>query len=311
MDYKAQHSDLATINFSKKSLMPGTSSWASTCYKVTRALEEYGCFVAVYDKVPSKLDKAVFDALDDLFSLPTEVKAKNISSKPYHGYLSPNPVLPLIEGLGIEDATLLERTRSFTHLMWPTRNEQFCQSIHSYSKLGSELEQLTKRMVFKSYGVEKYLSSHINSTSYLLRMNKYRAPKKNETNLGAFPHSDKSFLTVLHDNQVGGLEIQTKEGKWITFEPSPKSFVVMAGEAFLAWSNNRIHAPIHRVVMNDKERYSLALFAFSKDMIETPEELVDDEHPLQFKPFDHYGFLNFYSKDAHMSDCTIKAYCGL
>ncbi|GAB4850328.1 hypothetical protein Ancab_029629 [Ancistrocladus abbreviatus] len=187
------------MDFSKKSLLPGTSSWASTCYQVTRALEEYGCFVAVYDKVPSKLDKAVFDALDDLFSLPTEVKAKNISSKPYHGYLSPNPVLPLIEGLGIEDATLLERTRSFTHLMWPTRNEQFCQSFHSYSKLVSELEQLTKRMVFESYGVE----------------------------------NDKSFLTVLHDNQVGGLEIQTKEGKWITFEPSPKSFVVMAGEAFL------------------------------------------------------------------------------
>ncbi|GMH03719.1 hypothetical protein Nepgr_005558 [Nepenthes gracilis] len=303
---------LPTINLSGQTAKPGSSSWASACSNVRRALEEYGCFVAVYDKVSSELQSAVFDALEDLFSLPTETKAKNTSNKPFYGYQSPHPIFPLIEGMGIEDAPILERTQSFTNLMWPTGNKRFCDSIHLYSELVSELERLVKGMVFESYGLEKYLNAHINSTTYLLRFNKYRAPRKTETNLGAFPHSDKSFLTILRQNQVNGLEIQTKEGDWIKYEPPAQSFLVMAGEAFLAWSNNRIHAPIHRVIMTEKTaRYSIVLFAFSNDLVITPEELVDDEHPLRFKPFDHFGFLCFYSKDTQKTDCTIKAYCGL
>lgn len=28
-------------------------------------------------------------------------------------------------------------------------------------------------------------------------------------------------------------------------------------------------------------------------MVQTPEELVDEEHPLQFEDFDHLGYMNF------------------
>lgn len=28
-------------------------------------------------------------------------------------------------------------------------------------------------------------------------------------------------------------------------------------------------------------------------MIQTPEELVDEEHPLQFEDFDHLGYMQF------------------
>lgn len=89
------------------------------------------------------------------------------------------------------------------------------------------------RMVFETYGVEKYLNSHLNSTTYLLRIAKYRVPLKDELNLGAVGHTDKNFITILHQNQVNGLEVQTKDGEWLTFESSPQSFVVMAGEPFL------------------------------------------------------------------------------
>lgn len=62
----------------------------------------------------------------------------------------------------------------------------------------------------------------------------------------------------------------------------------------------------------DKPRYSFALFSTTKDTIETPKELVDDEHPLQFKPFDYMGLLQFYTEDvSRMAVCTIKDYCGI
>lgn len=86
-------------------------------------------------------------------------------------------------------------------------------------------------MLFESYGVEKHVDSHIDSTTYLLRYLKYRAPEIDETTM-AFPsHTDKSFLTILHQNQVSGLEIKARDEEWISVEFPPSSFVVMAGDA--------------------------------------------------------------------------------
>lgn len=107
------------------------------------------------------------------------------------------------------------------------------ETVLSYSRHVSELEQMVKRMVFQSYGVEKYYDSHMESTNYLLRLIKYIEPETNEKKLGCQIHTDKSFITILHQNEVNGLEIGTKDGQWIRFGPSPSSFVVIAGDALL------------------------------------------------------------------------------
>ncbi|KAJ0006680.1 hypothetical protein Pint_30626 [Pistacia integerrima] len=168
-------------------------------------------------------------------------------------------------------------------------------------------------MVFESYGVEKYYDSFNESSTYLLRLMKYRLPETNEPNLGCDVHTDKSFITILHQNEVNGLEIKTQDGDWIGFDPTPSSFIVMAGDALLAWSNGRIHSAVHRVVMNGKKpRYSVGLFTYNEGIINIPEELADDQHPLQFKPFDHFGLLRFFvTAEGSTAECTVKAYCGV
>ena len=88
------------------------------------------------------------------------------------------------------------------------------------------------RMVLESYGIEN--DFHIRSATFLIRFLKYRVPKMNETSISFPPHTDKSFISILHQNQVNGLEIETKDGKWIRYEPpSLLVFLVMVGKAFL------------------------------------------------------------------------------
>ncbi|XP_022777202.1 2-oxoglutarate-dependent dioxygenase AOP3-like [Durio zibethinus] len=288
---------LPVIDLFDENSKPGTASWVTKCNDVRLALEEYGCFLTPYDKVSSQLQDQVFNSVKQLFALPTETKVQNTSDKPYFGYFK-HPSIPLSESMGIDNPTILEGTQSFTNLMWPNGNKMFCDSVHSYTKLVSQLDRMVKHMVFESYGVGKYYDSHIDSTSYLLRLIKYRVPEEGETDTSGFPHTDKSFLTILHDNQVAGLETKTKDGRWIAVEPSGSMFIVMAGDAFLAWSNGRVHSPIHRVVSKGKkERYCLALFSFSSATIQTPEELIDEAHPLLFKPFENIDLLRLYSLD--------------
>lgn len=59
---------------------------------------------------------------------------------------------------------------------------------------------------------------------------KYRAPQKNETNMGFVPHTDKDFITVLHQNGVNGLEVKARDGQWFTVELQPSSYIVMSGD---------------------------------------------------------------------------------
>ncbi|XP_027164560.1 probable 2-oxoglutarate-dependent dioxygenase AOP1 [Coffea eugenioides] len=306
---------LLVVDFTNEELKPGSSSWASACNDIQRALENHGCFIALYNKVSPELDKAIFQAADDLFDLPTELKVQNINEKPYHGYIGQIPFVPLHEGLGIDYATTLDGVQSFTNLMWPKGNKSFSESSFSFAKTVAKLDEMVIKMLFESYGVEKYSDSHIDSTRYLLRFLKYRAPEVNETTM-AFPsHTDKSFLTILYQNHISGLEIRTRDDEWIKVDFPQKSFVVMAGDACQAWSNDRVLSSNHKVTMdaNGKEtRYTIALFSFLSKMVQVPEELVNDEKPLQFKPFVHIDLLNFYATDqGRKSQNILKDFCGV
>ncbi|KAA8541851.1 hypothetical protein F0562_023003 [Nyssa sinensis] len=303
---------LPVIDFSKENLKAGTCSWLSTCHDVRHALEEYGLFTAVFDKVPLELHNRIFHLAKELFDLPLETKVQNTSDVLGFGYGGGFTTMPLFEYSGIENAPTLEGTRSFTKLMWPAGNDTFCETALLYSKLISELGQMVVRMVFESYGVEKYYDSLIESVMYHVRFMKYQRPQVKETVTGLHPHTDKNFWTILDQNQVKGLEIETKDGKWIGFEPSPSSFVVIAGEPFMAWSNGRVHAPYHRVMMSGNDtKYTIGMFAFVSETVQTPEELVDDEHPLQFKPFDQFAYLQYCGEEGKNFKNPIKTYCGI
>ncbi|KAI3716307.1 hypothetical protein L6452_23545 [Arctium lappa] len=313
----APKSQLLVITFNNQTLNPSTDAWRSTSDAVRRALEDDGCFVVATDKVPTDLRDAIFELSKDLFDLPNETKIKNTSEILGFGYGNYSS-MPLWEYFGIENGATMEATRSFTDLLFPSGNNAFCESAFEYMKLLSEIDHCVMRMVFDSYGVEaKQCDDLIESSLYLARFMKYRAPSEEEGVVGLPPHSDKSLLAILDDNNVKGLEIKMRNGEWIYHEPSPSTFVVVAGEPFMAWSNGRIYAPVHQVAMrtHTKEvvRYSLGIFSFMRATVEVPEKLVDDdEHSLRFRAFNHLDFLKYViTEEGKASKCCIESYCGV
>ncbi|XP_075514267.1 putative 2-oxoglutarate-dependent dioxygenase AOP1 isoform X1 [Primulina tabacum] len=306
---------LPFINFSELDQESQTSNWESVKDKVKFALQEFGCFEATFDQISQNLRNSVFVGLKQLFDLPLQNKLRNRSNKPYHGYVGQYAMVPLYESLGIDSPHDLGSIESFTNLMWSEGNPDFSKSIQSFSQQLSELDQIVRKMVLESLGLEKYIDEHIESSNYLVRVQKYDFPKGHEAELGLTSHTDKNFLTILYQNEVNGLEVLTKDGQWITVDPSPNSFIVMIGEAFHAWTNGRLHSAYHRVTMKGSvARYSIGLFSVPKEgyIVKAPEEMVDEEHPLLFKPFDHVKFLDFYYSEAgQRSPAALKAYCGV
>ncbi|XP_009339601.1 probable 2-oxoglutarate-dependent dioxygenase AOP1 [Pyrus x bretschneideri] len=304
---------LPVIDLSDENLKPDTDAWLLACKEIKDALEEYGCFEAIYHKVPLELHNSIFSAMEDLFGLPLETKMQKTSDRPYHSYIGQYSFLPLYESLAVDNPTTVDGSQGFTNIMWPQGNDHFCETVHSISKLVAELSQMVTRMVFDVYGVQRLYNSHMESTTYQLRCLKYRTPEENETNMGLQPHTDKTFISIVNQNQVNGLQIRTKDGQWIDVNPSPSSFLILAGDAFMAWSNDRVPSCEHQIIMKEnKTRYSLGLFSFKSGIIQVPEELIDEKHPLLYKPFDHFSFLDFgRTPEARNLLRTIKAYCGV
>ncbi|XP_022005972.2 probable 2-oxoglutarate-dependent dioxygenase AOP1 [Helianthus annuus] len=186
--------------------------------------------------------------------------------------------MPLYVRLSIENATTAKGVQGFAKLMWPNGNDTFCESVLAFTKALAELEQMVMRMVAKSYGIEKHYERLLGSTTCILKFNKCVNPnQENEKKLGVIPHRDKSFMTVIQQQEEGkGLEVQTKDGEWTQVHLSPSTCIVMAGDACMAWSNGRIEAPYHRVIMQqNKDRYSLVLSSFIKGgSIRTPSPSI-------------------------------------
>uniref|UniRef100_A0A0D3CQI5 Fe2OG dioxygenase domain-containing protein n=1 Tax=Brassica oleracea var. oleracea TaxID=109376 RepID=A0A0D3CQI5_BRAOL len=228
---------LPVIDFSNQNLKPGEPQWDLTKADVQKALQDYGCFEASFDKVPIELRKSIFKALEELFDLPLKTKLRNVSKKPFHGYVGQYPMVPLYESMGIDDSDVVDKVEAFTEKLWPQGNNSFSATIHSFSKKLSELDITIRRMIMESFGLVKYIDEHLQSTNYLLRVMKYTGPDTEETKLGLNAHTDKNIVTILYQNHVEGLEVQTKDKNWIKVKPSEDSFIVMIGDSLHALLN--------------------------------------------------------------------------
>lgn len=105
--------------------LKGAGRGRRTCNEIRHALEEYGCFVAVYERISLELRNKVFNALEEMFNFPMETKIKNTSDTPFFGYFGQHPDLPLHESMGIGDVTTFQMIQNFSNLMWPNGNQTF------------------------------------------------------------------------------------------------------------------------------------------------------------------------------------------
>jgi isopenicillin N synthase-like dioxygenase len=80
--------------------------------------------------------------------------------------------------------------------------------------------------------------------------------------LGAGAHTDWGGVTLLLQDDLGGLEIRNVAGEWVRANPVPGTFVVNLGDMIQRWTNDLYVSNLHRVLnrASGRHRYSVALF---------------------------------------------------
>ncbi|KAE8687719.1 Flavonol synthase/flavanone 3-hydroxylase [Hibiscus syriacus] len=115
-----------------------------------------------------------------------------------------------------------------------------------------------------------------------------------ELAMGLPAHSDHGLLTLLIQNQIGGLQVR-HNGKWINIDPIPNSFLTNIGDHIEILSNGKYKSVLHRAVVNNRDvRISIAMpHGPALDTVVSPaSKLVEDErNPPEYRAMKYREYL--------------------
>ncbi|GAY36181.1 hypothetical protein CUMW_279440 [Citrus unshiu] len=108
-------------------------------------------------------------------------------------------------------------------------------------------------------------------------------------------HKDAGALTVLAQDDVGGLEVKRKsDGEWVRVKPTPDAYIINVGDIIQVWSNDAYESVEHRVMVNsEKERFSIPFFFFPSHytMVKPLDELTNEQNPAKYRAYSWGKFL--------------------
>ena len=152
---------------------------------------------------------------------------------------------------------------------WPHGMPEFRQAVLAYYHAMENLAlQLTKIFFAASATDFERFASHFQRPSIGLRMLHY-PPQPSPVPDGVFgsaPHCDYGFITILSQDDVGGLEVKTPTGQWISaptkvMPNGETAFLVNLGDTASKWTNDGLRATPHRVInRSGRDRYSIVFF---------------------------------------------------
>ena len=170
----------------------------------------------------------------------------------------------------------------------------------NYAEAVQALQNQLMEMIFESVGLNpSHLHEEINGGSQLVAVNCYPACREPGLTLGIHPHSDYGSITVLLQTR-SGLEFKDKSNNWVPVPSVEGALVVQLGDQMKVLSNGLYKSVIHRATVNvDEKRFSVvSLHSFAMDKrIGPAQELVDEQHPNNYREFSFREFLDFISSN--------------
>ncbi|CAN6286114.1 unnamed protein product [Urochloa humidicola] len=183
-----------------------------------------------------------------------------------------------------------------------------------YGRYCSEMSRLSldiMEVLGSSLGVGRaHFRRFFEGHDSMMRLNYYPPCQRPYETLGTGPHCDPTSLTILHQDDVGGLQVFAA-GRWRSIRPRAGALVVNIGDTFMALSNARYRSCLHRAVVNTRlPRRSLAFFLCpDMDKIVTPPpELVDADHPRAYPDFTWRALLDFTMTHYRADMRTLQAF---
>ncbi|XP_034709169.1 gibberellin 20-oxidase-like protein [Vitis riparia] len=267
---------------------------------LAEACKEWGFFHITSHGITKDLYGRLCLLSKSLFSLPSDTKLKLGPFSSLKTYTPHFIASPFFESLRVSGPDFFVSAQSSADVLFDKQNSEFSEVLQEYGKKMTELSKRIMEIVLMSLGegfVKKYYEAEFNGCHGYLRIINYSPPddfKEEVEGLGM--HTDMSCVTVVYPDEIGGLQVRSREGKWMDISPCEGTLVVNIGDMLQAWSNGKLRSSEHRVVLKKPvNRFSLAFFWCFEDekVILAPDEVIGEGNTRMYKPFVCLDYVKF------------------
>ena len=240
--------------------------------------------------------------LDDVFSASRNFFASDIEDKLRSGYISAseNFGYPGLcqEHLDPQKPADLKETFTMRNVLnhspaddrWPSK--KFRGLMHDFFAACLDGAYKMQRVLATALDLEQdFFVRYHNGENCTLRLLYYPnsgVDKIQESQLGAGEHTDYGLLTLLFQDDVGGLEVLDADDEWQPVDYLEGAIVINSGDMLERWTNGRYRSTLHRVKpkIGDRERYSIAMFVDpdSATPVDVLDSCVSEDEPARYDP---------------------------
>src|SRR6476620_8327096 len=242
--------------------------------KLGRSFEEYGFAIIADHGIPGDLIHRAEDKAKAFFALSDDVKRKYLipGGGGARGYTP----------FGIETAKGLKAhdLKEFWHVgrdlspghkfrdhmpdnLWPSEvpgfKETFQEIFATFDRTGLKILKAIARYLKID---ENYFEDAVHEGNSVLRALHYPAqtePTSEHSRAGA--HDNINAITLLLGAYEAGVELQTRDGRWIPVSPKPGELVINIGDMLQRLTNGKLRSTPHRVVNPSPDRASNARYS--------------------------------------------------
>lgn len=255
------------------------AAWRDVATQIDAACRDWGFFYITGHGIPPERIDALLAAAKAFFALPEAEKLKiDITRTAHHrGYgaiateqLDPTQPSDLKEtfDMGFHMAADHPEVLAGKPLRGPNRHPDlpgWAPLMEQHYADMQALAQTLLRAIALALGIERdFFDARFAEPISVFRMIHYppRHTARSADQPGAGAHTDYGCVTLLYQDDAGGLQVRNVHGEWIDAPPIPGSFVVNIGDMMARWSNDRYTSTPHRVISPlGVHRYSMPFFA--------------------------------------------------
>jgi len=250
--------------------------------------------------VPRQLVQDAYAVADEFFALPFEEKNRlNVvhSGPTLRGYIpidgenvDPEHSRDIKEcfDFGQDEAAV---SPFFGPNPMPERPERFKAVMEAYHDAMLGLSRKLTEAIARSLDLPPDYFARMQRHPITVQRVLHYPPQRGEIRqdeIGIGAHTDYGFLTILAQDDNGGLQVRNRAGEWIDAPPIEDTFVVNIGDLVQTLTNDRYPSTLHRVInTSGRERYSLPFFI---DMdfdavVEPVPTCTGPDNPPRYAPY--------------------------